>query len=50
MAFIDFRKAFDHIWRPALYLKILDKGITGQVYSLIKNMYQENIKNKRTHF
>ena len=42
MAFIDFRKAFDHIWRPAMYYKMIDKGVTGLVYHLIKDMYTNN--------
>ena len=37
--FIDFKKAFDSIWRQALLFKILHKGIGGKFYSIIKNMY-----------
>ncbi len=37
--FIDFKKAFDSIWHEGLYLKLLDSGIGGKFYDLIKSMY-----------
>ena len=37
--FIDFRKAFDTIWRKALFFKLAKEGIGVKAYSLIKSMY-----------
>ena len=37
--FIDFKKAFDSVWHEGLYLKLLENGIGGNFYSLIKNLY-----------
>lgn len=53
--FIDFKKAFDSIWHEGLFYKILQSGLGGKVYDLIKCMYTENkcaikIKNQRTEF
>uniref|UniRef100_A0A4W5RDT1 ribonuclease H n=1 Tax=Hucho hucho TaxID=62062 RepID=A0A4W5RDT1_9TELE len=53
--FIDFKKAFDSIWHEGLFYKILQTGLGGKVYDLIKCMYTENkcaikIKNQRTEF
>ena len=42
-AFIDYKKAFDTVWRSALWHKILNSGITGKLYNVIVNMY-DNIK------
>ena len=39
VSFIDFTKAFDTIWRPALLYKLAKKGVGGKFYELIKNMY-----------
>jgi hypothetical protein len=41
--FVDFRKAFDSVWRNALLLKLLNYGIRGDFYSLIKHMYSNTI-------
>ena len=38
-AFVDFRKAFDLLWRDALYLKLLQSGVGSRFYRVIKNMY-----------
>ena len=38
-AFIDYKKAFDTVWRSALWHKILNSGITGKLYNIIVNMY-----------
>lgn len=53
--FVDFKKAFDTISHTGMQLKIIESGITGNVYTLIKDMYQHNqccvkIKDKRTEF
>jgi hypothetical protein len=37
--FVDFRKAFDSVWRDALLYKLLKLGIRGNFYSVIKHMY-----------
>jgi hypothetical protein len=39
--FVDLKKAFDSVWRPALLLKLLDKKIGGKFYDMIKNMYSK---------
>ena len=41
VCFIDFRKAFDKVWRDGLFLKLLKAGINGNIYKLIKQMYQK---------
>ena len=51
--FIDFKKAFYSIWHEGLFYKILQSGLGGKLYDLIKCMYTENkcaikIKNQRT--
>ena len=53
--FVDLKKAFDLIWHDGLFFKILQSGIGGKVYDIIKSMYSENkcstrIGNKRTEF
>ena len=42
-AFVDYKKAFDTVWRSALWHKMLKSGITGKLHDLILNMYN-NIK------
>lgn len=42
LSFIDFRKAFDKVWRAALLYKILNLGIGGRFYAVIKDMYNDN--------
>ena len=37
--FVDFSKAFDCIPRDLLFQKLIEKGITGKVFNLIKNIY-----------
>ncbi len=53
--FVDFKKAFDSIWHEGLYLKLIDSGIGGKFYDLIKWMYTAShcavkIGNQRTEF
>lgn len=40
--FVDFKKAFDSIWHHGLFLKLLQKGIGGKIYDIIKTMYTIN--------
>lgn len=44
-AFIDFAKAFDTVWRPGLWSKLLKTSINGKMYDVIVNMYS-NIKSR----
>ena len=44
-AFVDFEKAFDTVWRDALWSKLLINNINGKMYNVIYNMYQ-NIKSR----
>ena len=39
-AFVDFRKAFDYIRRDCLWYKLLQNGISGNMYDIIRNMYE----------
>ncbi len=41
--YIDYRKAFDLVWRDDLWYKLLKVGIDGKIMRDIKNMYN-NIK------
>ena len=42
-AFVDYKKAFDTVWRSALWQKMIKSGITGKMLNVIVNMYN-NIK------
>lgn len=44
-AFIDFAKAFDTVWRPGLWRKLLSNSINGNMLKCIVNMYS-NIKSR----
>ncbi|CAJ0922587.1 unnamed protein product [Ranitomeya imitator] len=53
--FVDFKKAFDSVWHPGLFLKLLESGIGGKTYDVIKSSYTENscsvsVSGKRTAF
>ena len=37
--FVDFKKAFDSIWHEGLLYKLLESGIGGKTYDIIKSMY-----------
>lgn len=41
--FVDFRKAFDTVWRVGLWKKLQNYGIKGKCFRIIYNMY-DNIK------
>ena len=43
--FIDFKQAFDTVWRQGLWYKLKEYNINGKCFNIIKNMY-ENIKSK----
>ena len=40
-AFVDYKKAFDTVWRSALWHKLVQSGITGKLYNVIVNMYKD---------
>ena len=40
-AFVDFKKAFDSVWRQGLWLKISLQGITGKIYDVKVNMFSQ---------
>ena len=39
MLCIDFKMAFDFVWHEGLFLKLLENGIGGRFYDLIKDLY-----------
>ena len=47
-AFVDYKKAFDTVWRSALWHKLFMSGIKGKLYNVIVNMYK-NIKSCVSH-
>ena len=38
-AFVDYEKAFDYVWRAGLWQKLLNQGINGKIFNVIRNMY-----------
>ena len=40
-AFVDYQKAFDSIWKEALWSKLLKEGISGKIINLLKSMYSK---------
>ena len=40
MNFIDFKSAFDTIWRKALWKMLLSLGIDGKIVRIIQNLYK----------
>ena len=42
LCFVDFKKAYDSVWREALMLKLLRKGIGGNFWGVISNMLLDN--------
>lgn len=40
--FVDFKKAFDTVTHPAIYLKLLNMNIGGLFYKLIKDMHSKS--------
>ena len=39
LAFLDFKKAFDSVWREGLLNAIWDIGIKGRIWRVLSNMY-----------
>ena len=39
--FVELRKAYDSIWREALFKKLLGYGVSTNFVSLLKNMYKK---------
>ena len=39
VAFINFKKAFDHVNRDCLWYKLLKSGIRCPIFNIIKDMY-----------
>ena len=37
--FVDFKKAFDSIWHEGLLYKLIESGVGGKTYNIIKSMY-----------
>ena len=37
--FVDFRKAFDSVYREALFFKLAQLGICGNMFNTLKHMY-----------
>ena len=46
--FVDFKQAFDTVWRAGLWRKLTQHGINGKCFEFIHSMYQ-NIKSKVTN-
>jgi hypothetical protein len=42
-AFIDLKKAFDTIWRLALFNKLLKHNIPHRIFNIIHSMYTDTI-------
>ena len=42
VAFIDYQKAFDTVWRAGLWLKLINEGVTGRFLNVIKDMYAKS--------
>ena len=39
VCFVDFKKAYDKVWQEALMLKLLNLGIRGSFFGIIRSMY-----------
>lgn len=39
--FVDYKKAFDSIWREALWYKLTKFGIQGKIFEVIKSLYSQ---------
>ena len=41
LAFIDFRKAYDYVWRQGLWWKMMKKGVDPKILRIIMELYSE---------
>ena len=41
VAFIDIAKAYDRVWRNGLWYKLLQSGIRGKMWRILKNIYNQ---------
>jgi len=39
-AFLDIKRAYDTVWRPALWVKLHQAGVTGNTWRIIRAMYR----------
>ena len=39
VCFVDFRKAYDSVWRQALMFKLLSQNVSGMFFRIVKAMY-----------
>ena len=39
--FVDYKKAFDSVWREALWYKLTKSGIQGKILKVIKSLYSQ---------
>ena len=39
--FVDFSSAFDKVWRTGLWNKVIQHGINGKIFRVIRNMYDD---------
>jgi len=44
MTFIDVRKAYDRVWRPGLWFKLREAGVTGRTLSMLRVMYSKVLR------
>ena len=44
-AFIDFKQAFDTVWRAGLWQKLLENNVNGKFHNFIRNLYS-NLKSR----
>ena len=42
VCFVDFKKAYDSVWRQALLYKLLRVNVTGLFFNILKSMYANN--------
>ena len=42
---MDFKQAFDTVWRGGLWVKLLELNVNGKCFNIIRNMYS-NIKSR----
>lgn len=41
--FVDFKKAYDSVWREGLFLKMQKYNIKGNFYKVVKSMYDQSV-------